>query len=212
MDSTRPPPPFLPPVFTRPRRVIIACTNCRKRKIRCLTLEDTPVNPCDRCSKKGLKCEYVTITNQREDSESTNPPLERGPSHSSSNPPPSRSQQASSGNSSRPVDPRWDRNSRRDPAAQPRFHQPVHGSQYLPYQAGYPVQEYARAYQTPSFPGATQPRPYLDPVRNFAPATQHNNHVRPPVADGQTYGANQWARCGICPLGFCRCRERESNP
>lgn len=153
------------------------------------------MNPCDRCLKKGLKCEYVTITNQREDSESTNPPPERGPSHSSSNPPPPRSQQATSGNSSRPVDPRRDGNSRRDQvAAQPPFHQPVHGSQYLPYQAGYPVQEYARAYQTPSFPGATQPRQYLDPVRNFAPATQHNNHVQPPVADGQTYGANQWAR------------------
>ncbi|KAF7318679.1 C6 finger domain [Mycena chlorophos] len=52
-------------LFTTRRRVIIACTNCRKRKIRCMTSEESPVNPCERCEEKGLRCEYVTITDQR---------------------------------------------------------------------------------------------------------------------------------------------------
>ncbi|KAF7300883.1 C6 finger domain [Mycena kentingensis (nom. inval.)] len=54
-------------IFSTRRRVIIACTNCRKRKVRCLTAEDSPVHPCTRCVAKGLRCEYITVTDQRED-------------------------------------------------------------------------------------------------------------------------------------------------
>ncbi|KAJ6532647.1 hypothetical protein B0H19DRAFT_1081678 [Mycena capillaripes] len=64
-NPAKTPPPHFPPPFLTRRRVIIACTNCRKRKIRCLTPEDPPLNPCDRCTEKGLKCEYITITNQK---------------------------------------------------------------------------------------------------------------------------------------------------
>ncbi|KAJ6570866.1 hypothetical protein DFH09DRAFT_1079848 [Mycena vulgaris] len=40
------------------RRTIVACSNCRKGKIRCLTTEQPPKNPCARCVKKHLPCEY----------------------------------------------------------------------------------------------------------------------------------------------------------
>ncbi|KAJ6528261.1 hypothetical protein DFH09DRAFT_1413761 [Mycena vulgaris] len=37
----------------------MACSNCRKRKIRCKPTEQPPNNPCARCVKKNLTCEYV---------------------------------------------------------------------------------------------------------------------------------------------------------
>ncbi|KAJ7064312.1 hypothetical protein C8F01DRAFT_1250560 [Mycena amicta] len=55
----------LPNVFTKRRRSIIACTNCRKRKTRCFSTEEFPENPCERCAEKGLKCRYTTIGEQR---------------------------------------------------------------------------------------------------------------------------------------------------
>ncbi|KAJ7768972.1 hypothetical protein B0H16DRAFT_1882110 [Mycena metata] len=61
-------PTYVPPVFLNRRRVIIACTHCRKRKIRCLTAEETPEKPCGRCVKRGLQCEYITVTDQQGDS------------------------------------------------------------------------------------------------------------------------------------------------
>ncbi|KAJ7054312.1 hypothetical protein C8F01DRAFT_502492 [Mycena amicta] len=46
---------------TQRTRVAIACRNCRRRKIRCNTSEDPPVNPCQRCRAKGLNCEYIEV-------------------------------------------------------------------------------------------------------------------------------------------------------
>ncbi|KAJ7762988.1 hypothetical protein B0H16DRAFT_504427 [Mycena metata] len=47
----------------RPHRAFVACTQCRKRKIRCLatTILDGTWRPCTRCSLKGLKCEYLSL-------------------------------------------------------------------------------------------------------------------------------------------------------
>ncbi|KAJ6626177.1 hypothetical protein B0H10DRAFT_1999303 [Mycena sp. CBHHK59/15] len=41
-------------VFTKRRRVYIACTNCRRRKIKCMTSKEGPNDPCNRCYKNGL--------------------------------------------------------------------------------------------------------------------------------------------------------------
>ncbi|KAJ7699994.1 hypothetical protein B0H17DRAFT_1048134 [Mycena rosella] len=45
----------------RRRRAMIACTNCRRRKIKCVTSEEPPRNPCARCTKRSLPCEYVAV-------------------------------------------------------------------------------------------------------------------------------------------------------
>jgi len=45
----------------RRRRTIMACSNCRRRKIRCLTSEQPPTNPCTYCVRKRLTCEYVAV-------------------------------------------------------------------------------------------------------------------------------------------------------
>ncbi|KAJ7679724.1 hypothetical protein B0H17DRAFT_1139006 [Mycena rosella] len=45
------------------RRVYIACLNCRKRKIKCMT-EESDRKPCDRCIRHGLVCEYVPVADE----------------------------------------------------------------------------------------------------------------------------------------------------
>ncbi|KAJ7919615.1 hypothetical protein B0H13DRAFT_2656672 [Mycena leptocephala] len=45
----------------RRRRTIMACSHCRRRKIRCLTSEQPPVKPCAYCTRKHLTCEYVAV-------------------------------------------------------------------------------------------------------------------------------------------------------
>ncbi|KAF7326432.1 C6 finger domain [Mycena sanguinolenta] len=45
----------------RGRRAMIACTNCRRRKIKCVTSEEPAQHPCARCTKKGLVCEYIAV-------------------------------------------------------------------------------------------------------------------------------------------------------
>ncbi|KAF7366180.1 C6 finger domain [Mycena venus] len=225
MDThNRPLPPILPPIFLTRRRVIIACTNCRKRKIRCLTPEDPPLNPCDRCTKKGLKCEYITIANQRDETLSAGRGSRRGhpPAHGYSH-------------SVRPRDPHWNGSPRMDPLAPPlpqRNVNQVHNLQlpdamgssttqyrYPPIRtqsdSAYTTNDYnynhnrGSQYQATGLPGTLQPHPYLDPARDFAPLRRYSDDARSAqfrVQDaGGPYGAPQWARCGVCPLGSCRC-------
>ncbi|KAJ7478283.1 hypothetical protein FB451DRAFT_1452594 [Mycena latifolia] len=62
--------PAAPFAISMRRRTILACSNCRKRKIRCITTEQPPKNPCARCTKKGLSCEYVAAPDVEEHSSS----------------------------------------------------------------------------------------------------------------------------------------------
>ncbi|KAJ7616541.1 hypothetical protein FB45DRAFT_1105764 [Roridomyces roridus] len=50
------------PHATKKRRTIIACLTCRKRKLRCITFEQPPTNPCQRCARLNLTCEYVSVS------------------------------------------------------------------------------------------------------------------------------------------------------
>ncbi|PCH41631.1 hypothetical protein WOLCODRAFT_137505 [Wolfiporia cocos MD-104 SS10] len=51
---------LLTPVV-RSKRTPIACTECRRRQVKCTG--GTP--QCERCEKKGVKCEYIPIHQQR---------------------------------------------------------------------------------------------------------------------------------------------------
>ncbi|KAF8173342.1 hypothetical protein K438DRAFT_1980890 [Mycena galopus ATCC 62051] len=176
MEKTNAPPPYLPPIFLTRRRVIIACTHCRKRKIRCLTPEDPPQNPCNRCAKKGLHCEYITIADQRDESSITkSAPVESRSSDSGS--PPIGSLRRTSFNASRPVDPSWDGNSQGGPSTMPPPGHSIPGSlhRFQPYRtqsAVYNSDQYNRAYQMPNLPLTMQPDPYLS--RDFTPMGRHN--------------------------------------
>ncbi|KAJ7164498.1 hypothetical protein C8R46DRAFT_313399 [Mycena filopes] len=54
------------PAFQKRTRVYIACTACRKRKVKCLS-DEYEQTPCERCVRKGLKCEYVPVGGEQDD-------------------------------------------------------------------------------------------------------------------------------------------------
>ncbi|KAJ6549835.1 hypothetical protein B0H19DRAFT_1073750 [Mycena capillaripes] len=45
--------------FEQRRRTLVACTNCRRRKIKCVNSEPFPRTPCARCVKKDISCDYA---------------------------------------------------------------------------------------------------------------------------------------------------------
>ncbi|KAJ7466224.1 hypothetical protein B0H11DRAFT_2284669 [Mycena galericulata] len=67
--------PQQPPFEIKRRRTIVACSNCRKRKMRCTTTEQPPKNPCARCTKKNLPCEYLAATDRDESDSGESPTL-----------------------------------------------------------------------------------------------------------------------------------------
>ncbi|KAJ7486528.1 hypothetical protein FB451DRAFT_1167956 [Mycena latifolia] len=67
--SAHPPPYSTTPVVWHPKRAYIACVHCRKRKIKCFTPREG--QPCKRCIKKGLLCDYLPVPEQQARSEST---------------------------------------------------------------------------------------------------------------------------------------------
>ncbi|KAF7313699.1 C6 finger domain [Mycena chlorophos] len=64
---------------SRRRRAMIACTNCRRRKIKCVTTEEPPRHPCQRCTKRGLSCEYVSVIEDDSNSPTPETPLQQLP-------------------------------------------------------------------------------------------------------------------------------------
>ncbi|KAF8214273.1 hypothetical protein K438DRAFT_1750333 [Mycena galopus ATCC 62051] len=51
------------PIPEKRTRVCIACLNCRRRKTKCET--NYPGDPCKRCSRGGLACEYIPIRKEQ---------------------------------------------------------------------------------------------------------------------------------------------------
>ncbi|KAF7344371.1 hypothetical protein MSAN_01918100 [Mycena sanguinolenta] len=54
-------------VFTKRRRVNLACVHCRRRKVKCTTSDVSPCSPCGRCAKMGLSCTYLSVAAQGAD-------------------------------------------------------------------------------------------------------------------------------------------------
>ncbi|CAK5284675.1 unnamed protein product [Mycena citricolor] len=48
------------------RRMPMACVNCRRRKIKCVTSTKQPSAPCERCTKRKLDCEFVPVSESAE--------------------------------------------------------------------------------------------------------------------------------------------------
>ncbi|KAJ7900506.1 hypothetical protein B0H13DRAFT_1883410 [Mycena leptocephala] len=46
------------------KRGYIACRNCRRRKVKCIT-DEYEGKPCQKCIQEGLKCEYVTVEQEQ---------------------------------------------------------------------------------------------------------------------------------------------------
>ncbi|KAJ7636262.1 hypothetical protein FB45DRAFT_906235 [Roridomyces roridus] len=78
-QQTRPSKPKPPPVpVSHGHRGYIACTNCRRRKVRCtIAPMSPPESPCEQCTKRNLRCKYLTVS-QEQDAE---PSREEGAQH-----------------------------------------------------------------------------------------------------------------------------------
>ncbi|KAJ7164473.1 hypothetical protein C8R46DRAFT_1278822 [Mycena filopes] len=71
-------------------RVYIACRACRKRKAKCIS-DDYADSPCERCVRKNLRCEYITVADEQSGSKTSPPPSTRPGNHRApypSQPPP----------------------------------------------------------------------------------------------------------------------------
>ncbi|KAJ7107933.1 hypothetical protein C8R44DRAFT_885319 [Mycena epipterygia] len=82
--STHNPPNSIPTSFAQRKRIYVACVHCRKRKVKCVSVGESQDRPCERCTRKGLACEYLAVCEEQAKATSTNP----GPQGSVQNPSP----------------------------------------------------------------------------------------------------------------------------
>ncbi|KAJ7767801.1 hypothetical protein B0H16DRAFT_337820 [Mycena metata] len=69
--------------FMKRRRAYVACAQCRKRKIKCVSVSEVDYRPCTRCAAKGLKCEYFAVPEDDNPSQADTPPPEFQAAHHS---------------------------------------------------------------------------------------------------------------------------------
>ncbi|KAJ6488347.1 hypothetical protein DFH09DRAFT_1324411 [Mycena vulgaris] len=204
--------------FTKRRRIYIACVHCRKRKIKCITAPEAPEHPCERCARRGLKCEYVAISEQDPPSPSptsggyTIPPTghsDRGPANAYPQsqhyrgynaPPagPSNNYNSSHYKSSNPlstgVQPSVPTNYQQNPA-----YRPQHPGSIQP-----PAYNYAALSQASQYPNTRPPPPPSTPAFQGY-HVDYNQMFPDPGLNNTTYNPNR--RC-ICPPGPCYCGGR----
>ncbi|KAJ7176082.1 hypothetical protein C8R43DRAFT_1230310 [Mycena crocata] len=147
------------------RRTIMACSNCRKRKIRCMTPEQPPVNPCARCVKRNLHCEYVAAPEPEYYSNSGNADF---PTQDLPDAGPTRSRT--------PAPPTWTQ-----PAPAPSHHQGFNPAPPLPY-TGPPMNR-------PRYSGSTYPSLALhEPSQQYMDPRAHAQHSNYPANFYQSQG------------------------
>ncbi|KAJ7513111.1 hypothetical protein B0H11DRAFT_2303320 [Mycena galericulata] len=168
----------------RPKRsrTLVACSNCRKRKIRCITSEKPPKNPCARCTKKNLDCEYLAI----EDPDDYSPSPSTHAESDSGDSPPTTSFPESTAWNPRPIAiPELSR----DLGATSASSIPPGASSNQPYPyAGYAGRRDGQ-FMTPPFPVSHMQSPH------YAPAQANPRHLSsnpPALYDLQAAHARQY--------------------
>ncbi|KAJ7026782.1 hypothetical protein C8F04DRAFT_1296110 [Mycena alexandri] len=209
-------PQHLPAVFLNRRRNIIACTNCRKRKIRCLTPEEPPENPCERCVKRGLRCEYITVANQQGSAKNKGEAEHTSKRSSRSQSPPATYPGV---DGVKWHEPRPRRSySAPNPAVKhypyAQYSRPSSGYAYHADGGGY--NEFASSME---FQGYVDPAPTLPPIATvdfgLSPALGYGRGVYSYTAPDRAqqvffiYRNTSWltsCRCAICLPGLCQCQ------
>ncbi|KAJ7676652.1 hypothetical protein DFH06DRAFT_1428293 [Mycena polygramma] len=153
--------------FTKRTRIYVACINCRKRKVRCITTDDSEEKPCKRCTEKGLSCSYLAVCEERD-----NPPQ---------NPPPPSQ--------------RWNQGPRSSSNASSAPYGNNNSSQYPPNYGQAPSQTPTQFNQSGFVPNYTNaaPYPYSNQPQSQSqvpnnPAYGYGANTYP--ASGQTYYPN----------------------
>ncbi|KAJ7105232.1 hypothetical protein C8R44DRAFT_886728 [Mycena epipterygia] len=187
-------------------------------RIQCLTSEDPSKNPCERCVKKGLKCEYLPVADQGDGlptltSRTQTPQL--APEGHRSAPPNSAQHMNPIYSPGSPVDPQFQRIGAPNPRSSSYYPIPVPPNtqyRYPPYpnqsvapnhQSSNPANVYNRA------PSRTLPTFYSD-----GGAPLNSPEIPGYDMDGQSHRMGTvpapyvWhprASCGVCPSGSCTC-------
>ncbi|KAJ7575555.1 hypothetical protein C8J56DRAFT_1063152 [Mycena floridula] len=60
----------------KPAKVLMACSACRKRKVKCENDSKNPMNPCQRCQRLQIACQYISVAEETDSS--TSDPSARG--------------------------------------------------------------------------------------------------------------------------------------
>ncbi|KAJ7122448.1 hypothetical protein C8R44DRAFT_736140 [Mycena epipterygia] len=179
-------------LFRKRRRVHIACRHCRRRKIKCVITEESPDKPCERCAKRGLRCEYISVANQQ-----THPPSptsaqsgrEEPTTNLAQSKPPTHYRPNTWSQSARAYDginpggaqpSAFPRNTRSNlPYSNSPLPMPV--TQTDPYRSSRPQHDAAPQYPTYNYPAMTAAGPsHAPPVMPY-PTSGLPQHQRPPV-------------------------------
>ncbi|KAK7042102.1 hypothetical protein R3P38DRAFT_305443 [Favolaschia claudopus] len=51
------------------KRTDLACSHCRRRRVKCKISKDNPQEPCERCVKRQLCCQYMSVAEQEQEFE-----------------------------------------------------------------------------------------------------------------------------------------------
>ncbi|KAJ7275750.1 hypothetical protein C8J57DRAFT_1589863 [Mycena rebaudengoi] len=167
MSASTSQPPSSP--FVKRRRAYVACTNCRQRKVRCVSPSEVGDEPCNRCSKRGLKCEYIAIPDNQETSsggDSTTTPEPLSGSNSPDGPPPAPYTSVSS---TLPMDPSYSRrrSSHYANVAEPSYYTPSNTPPLRPVSS-----QSASGHLSP---GPYPSLPYVGPLARNVPT--HPSHI-----------------------------------
>ncbi|KAJ7468941.1 hypothetical protein B0H11DRAFT_1395204 [Mycena galericulata] len=211
--------------FTKRSRVYIACSNCRRRKIKCIT-DDSEQTSCARCMRKGLLCEYLAVNDEqnaaaKRPGDAPRPPTtgrQTGPYPSSSKQLPAyenhsspygqitqNSQYIPSPPPATPLEFRVGYNvSHSNPAATNRRGQRSHPPSVSPYHLPSQSPDQASHYSVPNSYGIVQPVQPSMPHPLQYPVLYGYPQFHTPT--GPTYYA-QPRQC-VCPPGPCYCGGR----
>ncbi|KAJ7617942.1 hypothetical protein FB45DRAFT_932984, partial [Roridomyces roridus] len=169
------------------RRTILACSHCRKRKIRCITSEQPPTKPCSRCKAKNLPCLYVSADARSHSPTSSNSP-ESDLGDSESSPP-------STATATDPMGmPTKNRRSSPTMLSVPSFHRTPYSSSSSPTDPRRAIRPHLQPHPQPPLSvlydmQAMHARQYLD-VRTAAPQSHVPMTGIQPQRPPENYGAH----------------------
>ncbi|KAJ7798911.1 hypothetical protein B0H14DRAFT_3156729 [Mycena olivaceomarginata] len=197
-------------LFEQDKRVVIACSNCRERKVKCMARPQE--QPCMRCEKHGLLCEYMATEKQRARGSRPSNPGTSDYIHLSTPPFSGYAQTASYGGYMPSTPPAmggnpYNNNSNAGSGSQ--YKPPSHHSNTYPSMPGYQFPAQTHGHTMPQ-PGSTQSAMYPGAARPQQPMNPNY-----PINYGNyayDYNAsNQPRYCTCLPHGPCYCGLRRGQ-
>ncbi|CAK5281283.1 unnamed protein product [Mycena citricolor] len=162
----------------------IACTNCRRRKLKCAPTDKELRQPCERCAREGATCDFVTIP--RDDPAPTREPIW-----------------------TQPLDPAsFSRGAQESWNHEPNQQQPS------PYGANMNQQQQQYPYYPAQGANHNSPYVQREPASNFTPNDApriHYGQFPGPANTVYPWTAHQYYQSCGCPRNNCVCGRGEAG-